>query len=116
MSQQEIEAIKELKARYFRYFDTKHWDKWRDLFTNDCIYHGTSGGYADRDSFIAGCNKRLGPAFTVHHGHTPEIRILSPTTAKGIWPIHDGRWPPDRPWRRAGSSGGRRRPDWSSQS
>ena len=29
----EIEAIKQLKARYCRYLDTKQWDDWRQLFT-----------------------------------------------------------------------------------
>lgn len=30
----EIEAIKQLKARYCRYLDTKRWDDWRQLFTS----------------------------------------------------------------------------------
>lgn len=89
MSLEEIDEIKQLKARYFRFFDTKQWDKWRELFTEDCVYHGTSGGYPDRETFVAGCRTRLHPAATVHHGHTPEIQILSATTAKGIWPMFD---------------------------
>ena len=28
-------------------------------------------------------------AFTVHHGHMPEIEITSPTTARGIWAMQD---------------------------
>ena len=31
----EIEAIKQLKARYCRYLDAKRWDDWRELFTDD---------------------------------------------------------------------------------
>ena len=31
----EIEAIKQLKARYFRLLDTKRWDAWREVFTED---------------------------------------------------------------------------------
>jgi hypothetical protein len=31
---------------------------------------------------------------TVHHGHMPEIEIISSTTAKGIWAMEDVlRWP-----------------------
>ena len=26
---------------------------------------------------------------TVHHGHTPEIELTSPTTATGIWAMQD---------------------------
>jgi hypothetical protein len=29
---------------------------------------------------------------TAHHGHTPEIEITSPTTAKGIWAMEDLLW------------------------
>ena len=31
----EIEAIKQLKARYFRFLDTKQWDAWKEIFTED---------------------------------------------------------------------------------
>ncbi len=35
---------------------------------------------------------------TVHHGHMPEIEILSPTTARGIWAMEDMlRWPVGSP-------------------
>jgi 3-phenylpropionate/cinnamic acid dioxygenase small subunit len=30
----DIESIKQLKARYCRYLDTKDWDRWRELFTD----------------------------------------------------------------------------------
>jgi 3-phenylpropionate/cinnamic acid dioxygenase small subunit len=33
----EIESIKQLKARYYRYLDTKDWDRWRDVFTDDFV-------------------------------------------------------------------------------
>lgn len=33
----EIEAIKQLKARYCRFLDTKQWDDWRALFTDDFV-------------------------------------------------------------------------------
>ncbi|POY23261.1 hypothetical protein C3469_22450, partial [Mycobacterium kansasii] len=33
----EMEAIKQLKARYCRYLDTKRWDDWRRLFTDDFV-------------------------------------------------------------------------------
>jgi hypothetical protein len=89
MPPDDVEQIKDLKARYFRYFDTKQWDRWRDLFTEDCTYDGTSRSYSGRDEFVEGTRRRLDPATTVHQGHTPEIRILGPTSAKGIWPMFD---------------------------
>ena len=32
---EEIEHIKKLKARYFHLIDTKQWDAWGELFTED---------------------------------------------------------------------------------
>jgi len=35
---------------------------------------------------------------SMHHGHTPEIEITSPTTAKAIWPMQDWViWPEGEP-------------------
>ncbi|MFB0977893.1 MAG: nuclear transport factor 2 family protein, partial [Myxococcota bacterium] len=31
----EVRAIEILKAKYFRLLDTKQWDAWRALFTDD---------------------------------------------------------------------------------
>ena len=39
MSPEDIEAIRQLKARYFRFVDTKQWDRWGDLFTEDAVFH-----------------------------------------------------------------------------
>src|ERR1019366_1253533 len=33
-----IEEIKQLKARYFRYVDTKEWELLRTVFTHDCTF------------------------------------------------------------------------------
>ena len=32
-----VEEIKQLKARYFRFMDTKRWDEWADLFAEDAV-------------------------------------------------------------------------------
>ena len=34
-------------------------------------------------------SETLADAVTVHHGHMPEIRLTSPTTATGIWALAD---------------------------
>ena len=41
----EIEAIKQLKARYCRHLDAKDWVSWRALFTDDFVSElaGTGG-------------------------------------------------------------------------
>jgi hypothetical protein len=97
----EIEAIKRLKARYFRFLDTKQWDKFRSVFTDDLeLTTDTSRPDANgkvesqqkfkgADDFVGKLSKRLAETITVHHGHMPEIDLTSPTTAKGIWAMED---------------------------
>jgi len=88
----EIEAIKQLKARYFRLLDTKQWDAWGDLFTDDVVFVDTSAPgdrMEGREAIVAQLRKLLGPATTTHHGHMPEIELTGPTTATGVWAMFD---------------------------
>ncbi|EUA07597.1 snoaL-like domain protein [Mycobacterium kansasii 732] len=90
----EIEAIKQLKARYCRYLDTKRWDDWRQLFTDDFVSDTSqSGGRVIRgaDEFVSYVRNALGKPSqpTVHHVHAPELALTSPTTATGIWALED---------------------------
>jgi uncharacterized protein (TIGR02246 family) len=88
----DIEAIKQLKARYFRTMDTKDWDAMRRVFADDVVVDTTpSGGevHVGADVFIAYISKHLATIVTVHHGHMPEISLTSPTTASGIWAMED---------------------------
>jgi hypothetical protein len=96
-----IEDIKMLKARYFRCMDTKDWDGFAEVFTADAVMDMTSEGAGvtvgnhDIAAFVQGA---IGDVTTVHHGHTPEIEIASPTTATGIWAMEDKlRWPDGAP-------------------
>jgi hypothetical protein len=92
-NQRDIEAIKQLKARYFRLIDTKQWEQLRQVFTDDCVFDRTSTVATGPDAFVAGVEKNLGPIVSVHHGHMPEIVLTSPTTARGIWAMVDElRW------------------------
>lgn len=91
-----VEEIKKLKARYFRFVDTKQWDALRDLFTPEARFDGETSGMgaiADLDAFIAAAAGGLTGCVSVHHGHCPEIELTSETTARGIWPMEDMlRW------------------------
>jgi hypothetical protein len=84
-----IEEIKQLKASYFRYLDLKQWDKWRGIFTDDAKFDGTAKRFSGPDEFIASTSKNLQSAKTIHQGHMPEIRILGPDRARGIWAMFD---------------------------
>jgi len=90
----EIESIKQLKARYCRYLDTKDWDAWRQIFTDDFLSDTSEAGgklIGGADAFVAFVRKTLGkPARpTVHQVHAPEIELTSATTANGVWALND---------------------------
>ena len=93
----DVEAIKRLKARYFRTMDTKDWSGMRDVFAEDVVVDTTQSGggvITSADAFIAFLRETLDDVVTVHHGHMPEIELTSPTTATGIWALQDIlKWP-----------------------
>jgi ketosteroid isomerase-like protein len=93
----DVEAIKQLKARYCRLMDTKDWAGYRQVFTDDVTMDTTDSGggvITGADAFLEFLVPTIGDVVTVHQCHTPEIDITSPTTATGIWAMEDMlRWP-----------------------
>jgi hypothetical protein len=90
----DIEEIKKLKARYFRFMDTKQFDRLAELFTADADAWWT--GPIDGDDCVIGAeaiaryiSNAVLHVTTVHHGHMPEIDILGPERAHGVWPMFD---------------------------
>ncbi|WP_106400630.1 nuclear transport factor 2 family protein [Actinocorallia populi] len=92
----DLEAVKQLKARYCRTLDTKDWDAMRRLFTDDVVVDTTGSGggtVTGADAFMAFLRQALADVVSVHHCHTPEITIISPSEATGIWAMEDRiRW------------------------
>ena len=95
-----LEAIKQLKARYFRTMDTKDWEGMRDVFAADVVVDTTTSDgnvVKGADEFMAFLREALQEVVTVHHGRMPEIELTSATTAKGIWAMQDLlKWPDGR--------------------
>jgi SnoaL-like domain len=92
VTENDVEAIKKLKARYFRTMDTKEWSDMRQVFTNDAVVDTSASGgqiFTGADEFLAFLQPLLQDAITVHHGHMPEIEITSSSTARGIWALQD---------------------------
>ena len=87
-----MEAIRQLKARYFRTMDTKDWEEMRKVFTDDVVADTSAAGgsvITGADEFVGFLEETLSGATTVHQGHMPEIALTSPTTATGIWALND---------------------------
>lgn len=89
----EIEAIKQLKYRYFRFLDTKSWDEIAGCFVEDATSAYDDGRYAfeGRDAIVGFLKDALGrPSMvSMHHGHHPEVTLTSATTATGVWYLED---------------------------
>ncbi len=90
----EIESIKQLKARYCRYLDSKDWQAWRTIFVDSFVSDTSQAGgkfIEGADEFVAFTrrNLRKPSQVTAHHVHAPEIELTSPTTARGVWALED---------------------------
>jgi uncharacterized protein (TIGR02246 family) len=88
----DLEAIRQLKARYFRLLDTKQWEAWGDVFTEDARLQwgpGEEQVMEGREAIVRSVSASLEGGVSVHHGHMPEIEITGPGTARGIWAMHD---------------------------
>jgi hypothetical protein len=103
------EAIRNLKARYFRDLDTKDWQDLPHIFTPDAVFDlrwvnsvrdpisgiWTPPPGADeqifrgREIIVGMIRTAIENLRTVHRAYVPEIEVLTPSTARGIWPMED---------------------------
>lgn len=91
-----IEAIKQLRARYFRCVDTKDWKGLRELFCAHARLHFADSNLGPQpvEEAMEFIRTALADAITVHHGHMPEIHLDSPDRAHGVWAMSDElHWP-----------------------
>jgi len=87
--------------------DTKDWESFAAVFTTDAsldvsgemqVAADGNGLLHGRDAIATFVRNAIDDVTTVHHGHTPEIEIVSPTQATGIWAMEDMlRWPAGSP-------------------
>ena len=94
-----IEAIKQTKARYFRFMDTKDRDGLASVFSREAVLDHRD---AEMDELVVGRDAIadfitgvLTGVTTVHHGHMMEVEITSPTTAHAITAMEDELWWPE---------------------
>jgi uncharacterized protein (TIGR02246 family) len=88
----EIRAIEQLKYRYVRAVDTHDWDLMAQCFAEDAdVWYG-KGMYAfqGRDNILQFFRSVIIPTFVSSHiALHPEITLLGPAKAKGVWRLQD---------------------------
>ena len=101
-----IEAIRQLKARYFRCMDTKDWDGFGAVFADDAELDisqemgDNAAPIVGREPIVRLVRRAVTDATTIHHGHMPEITIESADSATGVWAMEDHLfWPEGAPLR-----------------
>jgi hypothetical protein len=89
----EIESIKQLKYKYLRCLDQKLWSEMAECFTEDAssAYSGGKYSYQGRDAILEFLEGAMGHDgfLSSHRVHHPEIELLSPTEATGVWALDD---------------------------
>lgn len=85
-------AICNVKADYCRLLDTKQWDAWAQLFTQDCGFDTTQSGGSiveGRDAMVGFVRASLADAKTAHQVHSPQMTFDGPDAADVIWAMQD---------------------------
>jgi hypothetical protein len=86
---EDIEAIQQLKAKYVRCVDTKQWQEWGQLLTEDCRLETEGGVHEGRDTLVKILSESMKEGVTVHRVTMPEITITGPDSAAAIWAMQD---------------------------
>lgn len=86
-----IEAIRNLKSRYFQCMDFQRWDEYPSLFTDDLIVYEGDGSVRSTGgpAFAATVSAFLADAKTRHQAYMPEIVVIDADNARGTWAMHD---------------------------
>lgn len=100
-----LEAIKSVKARYCRLMDTKKWEAWGELFTEDAVMDVSEDVdesigppfVRGRARIVEQVRGFVDAARTTHHVHSPEIAFEDDARATVVWAMQDRVvWPPGK--------------------
>jgi hypothetical protein len=91
---EDIELIRRLKYRYCRCIDTANIKELRELFVEDATICYVGGSYRFEAQGRDKICEAIGYAFhqeaiAFHHVNHPEIDVVSPTEAIGVWYLKD---------------------------
>ena len=85
----DVHEIEQLKYRYLRLLDLKHWDEFESLFVPEATGSYAELEFGSRDELVGYMRENLPAArITFHHAHHPEIEVAG-DQATGRWYLHD---------------------------
>jgi hypothetical protein len=88
-----IHHIERLKHAYFRCLDQKLWGEMATLLTDDveATYSGGTNSFSGRDAVLDFLERSMGAEtfHSAHHAHHPEIDLVGPYEAVGVWAMED---------------------------
>ena len=80
--------------------ENRDWTNWQYTMRSTAEFPADQPGVVmrGRDAMVEQIAQVLGDAITLHQGYMPELEILTPTTARGVWAMEDRLdWAPDVP-------------------
>lgn len=86
-----IEAIRNLKARYFRLIDTKQWEELAEIFAPDLQIIAPDGKVwlQGGEAYAGSLKFGLTSAVSCHQGLGGEVEIVDADNARAIWAMQD---------------------------
>lgn len=81
----DLEAIRQLKARYCLLLDAQRWDELRALFTDDATFSVGSGDYESPDAFVDNLRRSLSGELHAHVAQMPLIEKTGLDEARALW-------------------------------
>ena len=86
---EDVEAIKKLKAAYWRCMDQKLWAEWSSSTLTTPPRKRVTGGWKGEAGPSSGVSPRTGRCRYSPPAATPDIEITGDTTARGTWALQD---------------------------
>ena len=85
------EEIRQLKARYFRFVDTKDWEGLATVFAREGVLgdENLTISANGRQAVVDIIEDGTAGVTTVHHGHCHEVWVDSPDEARGVIAFED---------------------------
>jgi hypothetical protein len=84
----DVEAIRQLKARYLRYIDEQRWAELGDVFTDNAVVAGADHPQG-RQGIVAHIRDLLSGGRSVHHAELEALEFTGERTASAKWAMSD---------------------------